>query len=83
MGTYRSIMVISGETKPDAHAAAVRSDVTRHGRSAVFHFESFSGRAFEVMLPACGEKSGSALSLSGFGGPLRSTSRVMTFHRIC
>ena len=76
-------MVINGETKPDAHAAAVRSDVTRHGRLAVFHFESFSGKAFEAMLPAFGEKSGGALSLSDFGGPLPSTSRVMTSHRIC
>lgn len=76
------MMVIRGETKPDAHAAAVRSDVTRHGRLAVFQFDSFSGKAFEAMLLAFGEKSGSALSLSDFGGPLRSISRVITSQRI-
>ena len=82
MGTYRSIMVISGETKPAAHAAAARSDVIRHGRLAVFHFDSWSGKAFEAMLLDFGEKSGGALSLSDFGRPLRSTSRVMTSQSI-
>ena len=76
------MMVMSGETKPDAHAAAARSDVIRHGRSAVFHFDSFEEKAFKVVLLGFGEKSGRPLLLSDFGGPLRSTSRVMTAQRI-
>lgn len=33
---YRSMMVIRGETSPEAHAAAVMSDMTRHGKFFVF-----------------------------------------------
>lgn len=33
---YRSIIVIKGETRPEAHAAAVMSEPTRHGRCSVF-----------------------------------------------
>ena len=33
---YLSMMVIQGETRPEAHAAAVKSEVTRHGRFFVF-----------------------------------------------
>ena len=29
-------MVMRGETRPEAQAAAVRSEKTRHGRSVVF-----------------------------------------------
>lgn len=33
---YRSMMVIRGETSPEAQAAAVMSDMTRHGKFFVF-----------------------------------------------
>lgn len=55
------MMVIRGETKPDAHAAAVRSEVTRHGRSLVFQVDSFNGKALGVTMLGCGLKSGRAL----------------------
>ncbi len=32
---YRSIIVIKGETRPEAQAAAVMSDMTRHGKFSV------------------------------------------------
>ena len=35
-GFYRSIMVIQGETRPEAQVAAVKSEVTRHGKLIVF-----------------------------------------------
>lgn len=35
--SYRSIAVIRGETRPEAQAAAVMSEVTRHGKFFVFH----------------------------------------------
>ena len=37
--SYRSMIVITGATKPEAQAAAVISEVTRHGKSLVFHLE--------------------------------------------
>lgn len=33
----RSMMVIRGETRPEAQVAAVKSEVTRHGKFFVFH----------------------------------------------
>ena len=33
---YRSMMVMRGETRPDAQAAAVKSDAIRHGKFFVF-----------------------------------------------
>lgn len=50
VGAYRSMIVISGETRPEAHAAAVTSEVTRHGRSLVFHCDSCDGKAFEFRM---------------------------------
>jgi len=44
---YRSIIVISGATRPEAQAAAVKSDVIRHGRSLIFHFCGLKGRTVE------------------------------------
>lgn len=40
---YRSMIVIRGATRPEAQAAAVRSEVIRQGRSAVFHLRSAFG----------------------------------------
>ena len=37
------MMVMRGATEPDAQAAAVTSEVIRHGRSFVFHFCSWKG----------------------------------------
>ena len=34
---YRSIMVMRGETRPEAQAAAVKSEKMRHDRLLVFH----------------------------------------------
>ena len=56
------MIVIRGETKPEAHAAAVRSEVTRHGRSLVFQFDSFNGKDFGVTILGFGLKPGRALS---------------------
>lgn len=36
MLVYRSMMVIRGETRPEAQAAAVKSETTRHGKLFVF-----------------------------------------------
>ena len=80
LGAYRSMILISGETKPDAQVAAVRSEATRHGRLLVFHCDdSFKGKAFEVMMLGFGVKVGSPPSASESGRPSRSTSRVMVF----
>lgn len=40
---YRSMMAMKGETSPEAHAAAVKSDVTLHGRSFVFQDSTVGG----------------------------------------
>lgn len=37
------MIVISGATRPEAQAAAVRSEVTRHGKFLVFHFWGLNG----------------------------------------
>ena len=36
--SYRSRMVMSGETRPEAQTAAVKSERIRHGRLFVFHW---------------------------------------------
>ena len=40
---YRSMMAMKGETSPEAHAAAVKSDVTLHGKSFVFQDSTVCG----------------------------------------
>ena len=35
---YRSMIVMAGETRPEAQAAAVRSEVIRHGKLTEFHW---------------------------------------------
>lgn len=44
---YRSMIVISGATRPEAQAAAVTSDVIRHGRFVVVHVCGLKGRTWE------------------------------------
>ena len=40
---YLSMMVIQGETRPEAQVAAVRSDVIRHGKFFVFQLWDLRG----------------------------------------
>ena len=42
--THRSMIVMSGATRPEAQAAAVTSEVIRHGKIFVFHSEPFKAR---------------------------------------
>ena len=42
--SHRSMIVIRGETRPEAHAAAVISDVNRHGKLSVFQALLLSGK---------------------------------------
>lgn len=42
--SYRSIIVIRGEMRLEAQAAAAMSDVIRHGKSFVFQFALLWGR---------------------------------------
>ena len=51
---YRSMIVMSGATRPDAHAAAVRSEVILHGNCFVFHVLSFKDRIVVGSGGACG-----------------------------
>ena len=82
-GTYRSITVMSGATKPEAHVAAVMSAVVRHGRSLVFHLVLFGGKTLVVAMLGFGERSRKGFSFNEFGRPLRSTSRVMISDHQC
>jgi len=77
--TYLSMIVMRGETKPEAQAAAVTSEVTLHETALVFHWRSLHGRVFDGITPGFVEICGRGLSPSESWRPLRSTLRVMTF----
>ena len=76
---YLSMMVIQGETRPEAQAAAVRSDVIRHGKFFVFQLWDLRG------ITAIGAGGGRGRMTFGGAGlspmdparPLRSNSRVI------
>lgn len=75
----RSMMVMRGETRPEAQAAAVKSEVTRHGKFFVFQLSDLSGSS------AVGAAGGRGwMTVGGAGLPsmdparsLRSNSRVI------
>lgn len=73
---YRSMMAMKGETSPEAHAAAVKSDVTLHGRSFVFQHSTFGGSLDVGSERARGEARW-ALSAKAFPRPSRSMLRVI------
>lgn len=79
---YRSIIVIRGETRPEAQAAAVMSDVTRHGKCFVFQAWLLRGRTvvgFEDWgRMTFGGGSNWALFLMDSWRPLPSKLRVIT-----
>lgn len=54
--TYRSIIVMMGATRPEAHAAEVMSERNRHGRSLVFHFWALMATGEEVEEDVRGDK---------------------------
>lgn len=58
-GKYRSMIVITGATRPDAHAADMMSEPTRQGRSLVFHFGALMATGEEVAEEVRGEEDGS------------------------
>ena len=76
---YLSMMVIQGETRPEAHVAAVRSDVIRHGR--FFVFQSWDLRGITAVGAGGGRGrmafGGAGLSAMDPARPLRSNSRVI------
>lgn len=76
---YLSMMVIQGETRPEAQVAAVRSDVIRHGK--FFVFQSRDLRAITAVGAGGGRGritfGGAGLSPIDPARPLRSNSRVI------
>ena len=56
------MIVIRGETKPDAQPAEAASDANRQVRSRVFHCRSFQGSAFDAITPGFGVIDGRGLS---------------------
>ena len=57
-GRYRSMIVMRGAMRPDAHAAEARSEVTRQGSFSVFHLVSFievSATLFRILVADVGE----------------------------
>ncbi len=60
-GKYRSMMVIRGAMRPDAHAAEVMSEVIRQARSLEFHLFSSREVNEEVVGPF-------RVIAAGFGG---------------
>ena len=76
------MMVMRGATEPDAQAAAVTSEVIRHGRSFVFHSCSWKGMMEEGLLcgrgtMTLGEASNWDSSLIASSRPLRGILRVI------
>ena len=77
------MIAMKGETSPEAHAAAVKSDVTLHGRSFVFQdstvcgsFDAGTGRARGEATMFGGEARW-ALSANAFPRPSWSMLRVI------
>ena len=70
---------MKGETRPEAHVAAVKSDMMRHGKFWVF--QSLEVRGFMVLGGGGGRGrmrfGGEGLSPMAAARPLRSNSRVM------
>jgi len=86
-GADRSIIVIMGETRPAEQAAAVISEVTRHGRFLVLYSDlkgmtDFAGGGRGVRTEEGGGGKSVAFSLSDPSRPFRSRLRVITCTRL-
>ena len=69
------MMVMSGATEPDAQAAAVTSEVIRHGRSFVFHCCSWKGMMEGGLL--CGRETMTLGEASNWDFSLMASSRLV------
>ena len=80
-------MVMRGATEPEAQAAAVTSEVIRHGRSFVFHSCSWKGMMEGGLLcgrdtMTLGEASNWDSSLIASSRPLRGILRVIIWRLV-